>query len=621
MKSGTFRKNTRSFGASRRFQSLFVLPMLGLVQCSTSNGSLAPRDGEDAHAREDAYGGADTGRADAADARTSDVGPPQDGGHDGAILDSGRGDVTDAGAAYSCPPGATLIDPSMDAATTTTTINSAPAGATLCIAGNHPVTATLLPKANQTWIGVGADPRLGGSVTLQGWNSDGPGVWYFDGPAANIAPTIQQELSTGVCACNEVSVYADDVFFNDQRMLRVLAVAELGSGALPTGQKATPVEYGRFFFDYANHRIYVDQDPTSAQVELAVQSVLVKGGGGVDGVTIEGLTLEKATGLVISAEASANWTIRDVTARFAHDTGIAVPHGTSGASKTLLQRVVATNNGRYGMSGSGNWIALDACEISWNNLADYHALKTLSCPVDGGAIGGACGGFWGAGGAKFVLALGTSMADPGLDVENLNAHDNVGPGFWLDVHNQYVRLAGGEYHDNEGDGVFYEISCDGEITGATFYGNGRPIKAENASTTAAGVHVSDSNGCVVHDNVVFGNPTAIDLEHPGHKNMLARLPENQCPPATTDTDISSALRNNVVRNNTVYLCAGQTTGSSTAGVTLSSRSNVFEGNAYDVASLSGSYWENGGLEDWTAWQASGQDGDGGLTHGCAAPPH
>ena len=532
----------RGFCASAfRRRALLVLPMLALAQCSRSNESLVARDGGvDGQASQGVDGGD-------AHPLAADVSRAGDGALDAAVdgggLDGAEPDATDSGRMYSCPLGATLIDPSMDAATTTTTINSAPAGATLCIAGNHPVTATLLPKANQTWIGVGADPRLGGSVALVGWNSAGPGGWYFDGPAASIVPTIEQELSAGVCACNEVSVYADDVFFNDQRMLRVLALAELGAGPLPKGQKETAAEYGRFFFDYANHRIYVDQDPTSAEVELAVQSVLVKGGAGVDGVTIEGLTLEKTTSIVISAEASASWTIQDVTARFAHDTGIAVPHGTSATARTVLERVVATNNGRYGMSGSGNWIALEACEISWNNLADYRATSPLSCPGDGGAIGGTCGGFWGAGGAKFVLALGTSMVDPGLDVENLDAHDNVGPGFWLDVHNQYVRIAGGKYHDNEGDGVFYEISCGGEISGATFYGNGRPIKSQAASTTAAGVHISDSNGCVVHDNVVFDNPTAIDLEHPGHSNMLAKLPENQCPPAATDTDISSALLN------------------------------------------------------------------------------
>jgi hypothetical protein len=590
------------------FRPLLLIPLtLALVQCGTSSDAVAVGDGG-----QDAGGG---------DARAADGSQSTDGADDGGILDGNPGRDAESGVTYSCPMGGTLIDPSMDAMTTTTTINSAAAGATLCIAGNHSVTATLLPKANQTWIGVGADPRLGGSVTLAGWKSDGPGVWYFDGPAANIAPTIEQELSTGVCACNPVSVYADDVFFNDQRMLRVLAVTQLGTGPLPQGQKETPVEFGRFFFDYTNHRIYVDQDPTTAQVELAVVSVLVKGGAGVDTVTIEGLTLEKTTSIVISAEASADWTIRDVTARFAHDTGVAVPYGTSSTQKTVLDHVVATNNGRYGMTGSGNWIALDSCEISWNNLADYRALNPLSCPGDGGAIGGECGGFWGAGGAKFVLALGTSMADPGLDVENLDAHDNVGPGFWLDVHNKYVKVAGGTYSDNEGDGVFYEISCEGEITGAQFYGNGRAIKSESASTTAAGVHVSDSNGCDVHDNVVFDNPLAIDLEHPGHSNMLAKLAENQCPPATTDTDISSALRNNDVQNNTIYLCAGQTTGSGTAGVTLSSRSNLFSGNAYDVASLSGSYWEDGKVEDWTSWQSDGQDADGGLTLGCTAPPH
>jgi hypothetical protein len=587
------------------YGTALLLCMAGFTQCGAPNAGV------------DGGAAADGGR----DGLVQEVGPSPDAGdvHADRTVDGGLDAAAESGSSYTCPMGATLIDPSMDPATTTAAINSSPAGATLCISGNHPVTGTLHPKANQTWIGIGANARLGGAVTLVGWKVYSSGIWVFDGPAANIAPTIESELSMGVCACTEVSVYANDVFFADQRMLRVLGISQLGTGPLPEGQKETTVEFGRFFFDYVNHRIYIDQDPTGMTVELATEGVIVRGGAGIDNVTLEGLTIEKATSIAVSAEASANWTVRDVTVRFAHDTGIAVPHGTSSTERSLLERVVATNNGRYGMQGSGNWIELDSCEISWNNLADYRALQPLSCPPDGGMPDGKCGGFWGAGGAKFVLALGTSAAEPGLDVEDMSAHDNVGPGFWLDVHNQFVRISGGEFHDNEGDGVFYEISCGGEITGATFHGNGRAIKSAHASGSAAGIHVSDSNGCLVHGNRVFENPIAIELEHPAHKNMLAKLPANQCPPAATETDISSSLRNNAVYGNATYLCTGERTGSTTTGIQLAPRGNGFSGNTYAVASVKGTYWDDGHAEDFAAWQKDGEDLDGGITDGCASP--
>src|ERR1700722_8633436 len=270
------------------------------------------------------------------------------------------------------------------------------------------------------------------------------------------------------------------------------------------------------------------------------------------------------------------------------------------------------------MTGGGSWMTLDSCEISWNNIANYRRLApTSTCPGDGGVADGPCGGYWGAGGTKFVLALGTSMADPGLLVDNLNTHDNVGPGFWEDVHNQYVRFTGGQYHDNEGDGLFYEISCYGEITAGTFEGNGRTIKNKDLGA-AAGIRISDSNGCLVHGNTVYGGPEAIAMIYPTHANMLALKPANQCPPAATDTDITQSLENNTVANNSIYMCAGQTAGLSeiSAPVTLSQRNDVYTGNKYGVASTTGSYWDDGTTEAWAAWQASGEDTDGGVKEGC-----
>jgi hypothetical protein len=185
------------------------------------------------------------------------------------------------------------------------------------------------------------------------------------------------------------------------------------------------------------------------------------------------------------------------------------------------------------------------------------------------------------------------------------------------VHNQYVRFSGGQYHDNEGDGLFYEISCYGEVTGGTFQGNGRTIKNKDLGA-AAGIQISDSNGCLVHGNTVYGGPEAISMIYPTHANMLALKPANQCPPAASDTDITQSLENNTVANNTMYLCAGQTAGLSEVStpITLSQLNDVYAGNKYGVASATGSYWDDGNTEAWAAWQASGQDTDGGAKEGC-----
>ena len=103
------------------------------------------------------------------------------------------------------------------------------------------MTAAPPSQGQPTWIGIGNDPRLGGSVTLTAWQSGGAGIWYYDGPSADVAQTtIESELSTGVCACSKVPVYADDVFYNDQRMLRVLGTAQLGTARFPKGNSPLP---------------------------------------------------------------------------------------------------------------------------------------------------------------------------------------------------------------------------------------------------------------------------------------------------------------------------------------------------------------------------------------------
>jgi hypothetical protein len=130
----------------------------------------------------------------------------------------------------------------------------------LCIRGSHQAKNTLLPKSGQTWIGVDTAARINGAATLSGWAPAGVGVWVYAGPLAE-RMNVSSEISPGVMACYEVSIYQDDVFCNDQRMMRVLSLNQVTGTALPPGQAVTNAEFGRFFFDYADRKIYINKDP------------------------------------------------------------------------------------------------------------------------------------------------------------------------------------------------------------------------------------------------------------------------------------------------------------------------------------------------------------------------
>jgi hypothetical protein len=529
---------------------------------------------------------------------------------------------------YSCPADGIDIFPEDDAAAI---VDAAPPSATLCFHGEHRVTSTLIAKSGQTWIGVDTDARISGAQPLTDWQSAGPGIWVYSGPWAKQTnqPNQCTQISPGVDACYQVSTYEDDVFYNDQRMMRVLSLDQLtGAEPLPPGQAQTDAEVGHFFFDYDNHQIYIDQDPSDASIDLAVLDVLVAasaaiatcsgspGGARAGNVTLENLLIEKALFTAVDAHGARSWTLQDCTVRFAHVSGISGGGGTE-AQRTVYNRVLITNNGRYGIASGGSWITIQDSELSWNNIANYRRIAATGggtpCDV---SPGGHPGGYWGAGATKFVLSQGSST-DPGLWISGLNSHHNVGDGFWTDIHNQYVAVANSHFHDNERSGYFHEISCEIEISGSEFDHNGLPLK--NNDIVGGGISVNDSNNGFFHDNLFHDNGGyGVQLIfQPSHTGMLLPSPI-QCvsPPPSSDGDTSQVMMNNLIQNNSIYMCSGYT-GSN--GAVLSDRNNQFAENTYFVPSAIGSWWRDPFFETWDQWQADGQDPDGSLIESCSYP--
>jgi hypothetical protein len=545
------------------------------------------------------------------DATQNDVTAP-DVSADAPKMDAGDGGASPPGAGkttYACPDGGTLVKPADDLAAA---VAASKNGDTICIQGVHRVQQALDPKSNQTWIGVTTDATISGAQILSPWTQQN-GFWVYTGPLAKNGPSTQLHYA-GATECYDESALQDDVFWNDKRLFRVTKMTDLGkTGPLSNDGLVQPsVEPGRFWFDYQGQAIWIDVDPTNASVDLAVASTIVDQKGTPTNVTLENLTIEKGLSVGIAANNTTEYTLTDMTVRFIHNRGIYMPAGTDASHRTVVQHSLLTQNGQYAMDSTGSWILLKDDEISWNNIAGYRDMGS----------GNNCVGYFAAGAAKFVQSVGTPQA-PGLWLDGVDSHDNIGDGFWTDVHNRYTLVENSSFHDNERNGYFHEISCESEIKNNIAYGNGRIImNAKNDfSAQGWGIFVSTSSYANVHDNTVWKNTGGgIQLELAvGHSNMLG-IPCITPPPADGG-DTSHALENNQVHDNAIYACAGtiagaDENGNSGASSLLAPRSNTFTHNAYHAPDAN-KWWVDETTMTYAAWQSV--DDAGTLVQSCSYP--
>ncbi len=516
---------------------------------------------------------------------------------------------------YACPGSATLVPPPVgEQDTLATVVANSKSGQTLCIEGEHRLSAPITPKNNQTWIGIGNDARISGAVQLTSWQPYSSGVWTYTGPHAKQENTLV-DFATGIASCYTVSIYQDDLFYrtpgqnDDQRVMRVLSLPEL-TGALTTpGQWETAGENQRFFFDYSgavsgSPAIYINFEPSNLIVDLPVLGTVVMGQG-VQAVTLENLFIEKALNTAI--QSGPSWTIQDTTIRFAHNNGLLGATGTQSA-RFILNRVLITNNGQYGVNG-GAWNTFQNSEVSWNNIANYRKLASVP--------NASCGGYFASGGLKVDTAQGVSASVPGSIMTNNKLHHNIGPGGWDDIGSQYLTVTGNQIYSNEGAGYFHEIGCEIAFSGNQLYSNGVSIK--NPDTGFGALHINSSNNGtfsnnIFHDNV---NQAILLFLQENHKKMLS----NPCLGASSDTDTSNSLKNNLLQSNTVYDCKtpgsiGQLDQNLSTAI---SRNNRFLTNSYHMGNATSLYWIDPFELNWPGWQSHQQDPDGTLTVGCTYP--
>jgi len=511
-------------------------------------------------------------------------------------------------------------------------INNGKPNQTFCIEGEHRITSTIQLRSGQSLIGTTPDSRISAAVVLGPWQSTSTaGVYYYDGPYAATKPHQQQQYYNSNGSgniCYSVTTFEDDLFFrttssDDQRIMRVLSEAEVDpTQAVSTpGQAVTAGEAGRFFFDYTNHRIYVNlpgnQDPNTVTVDLAISLNNPKGdsllfGPGQSNVTLQNLFIEK--GMNYGVYADRGWTLKDMTVRFIHNVGVYSMVGTV-AQPALIDDTLFTSNGRLALGGGySTALTITNSEMSWNNIANFRV-------TDGATGSGSCKGYKDAGAFHIYNDIGTA-SQSAVTINNLWSHDNIGDGLWSDGGTQYTQITNSTLNGNERYGYEHEISCQVLFSGNTIYGNGSPLK--NHDLPGGGVDVSDSNNGTFSSNLIYGNDAGFAF-HLTLQTSHAAMNMNQCLGAANSNDTSNSLKSNQVSGNAIYVCSGEPSIGKVwgPGGTLNSRGNQFQSNQYHLADSTSNWFADGTTtggylpQDWSLWQQASHDAKGAMIVGCS----
>jgi hypothetical protein len=252
--------------------------------------------------------------------------------------------------------------------------------------------------------------------------------------------------------------------------------------------------------------------------------------------------------------------------------------------------------------------------MSWNNIANFR-------PTDYRTGSGAClRGYHDAGAFHIFQDIGTK-SQPGVAINNLRSHHNIGDGLWSDGGTQYTQITNSVFDHNERYGYLHETSCQILFSDNTVYDNGYSLK--NPDISGGGIDVSDANDNTFSSNLIYGN-------YPGRAFRLtlqaihSHMNFNKCLHARNDRDTSHSLKYNQVVGNAIYECSGDSSIGKVWGVggPLNSRGNQYQSNHYHLADSSSNWFVDANSanhnvpQDWNAWQQGNHDTRGSLTVGC-----
>lgn len=177
---------------------------------------------------------------------------------------------------------------------------------------------------------------------------------------------------------------------------------------------------------------------------------------------------------VVNHDSGENWTIEY---NYVHDNDGA---GVMIGSGNKIRYNCLEDNGQYGFNAyhedGVRDVVLDHNEVTGNNQDDWEKVRE-GCGCTGG------GKFWDTRGAV---------------VTNNWVHDNRGTGLWADFNNSEFLFEGNYIENNDGMGLFYEISYNFVIRNNTFKRNaivtGKPRAERGDPFPFGAIYISESGG-------------------------------------------------------------------------------------------------------------------------------
>jgi parallel beta-helix repeat protein len=103
---------------------------------------------------------------------------------------------------------------------------------------------------------------------------------------------------------------------------------------------------------------------------------------------------------------------------------------------------------------------------------------------------------------------GKTMASTRVTFDQNEVAFNRGPGIWFDVGAKNAVITGNRVHDNDREGIFFEISSGATITGNSVWNNGWSYSPWG---WGAGISVSSSDGAAISGNTVAWNARGISV--------------------------------------------------------------------------------------------------------------
>ncbi|MBD3391456.1 MAG: hypothetical protein GF418_05355 [Chitinivibrionales bacterium] len=437
------------------------------------------------------------------------------------------------------------------------------------------------PKSGNTFIGeYGA--IMSGARVLEDWQQDG-GRWYHDGQ------TQENPEGSGCTDDYPACIYPEDLFMDNEFLKQVLSLGAVGPGT--------------WYFDYANDRVYMGDDPGEHTMEIGV-TMHAFHSESAENVTIRNLVVEKYAvrsqfGAIQYDPGSGSgwqdkpggWIVEDCELRYNHGAAVYL----TGICK--IAGCYVHHNGQIGIKVRGGLTVNLATQDAHPEYFSPHSLLGSGSLVHGNEIcyngyQGYSGG-WEAGGTKF-------MWTDSLVIRSNYAHHNHGSGLWCDLSNVHVLYEGNLAEHNTHQGIFHEVSdtavirCNVCRDGGTYEW---PRWLYNGQLS-----VSASRNVEVYNNVVevhesYGNGIAII-------NQPFRYDPDQdgFHSEWTDRGIYAMAYNIYVHDNHIthdgnsgangVVCDG---GEAQRNHFWANNEILFDRNAYHVPSDAGVFWQwNGG---------------------------